>query len=204
MTDEQVKLARGAAKLARDHLAGAKLYEGLKIGESLLVGRAAAMKAAKTNKPSGKLYAEALREWKTAFKFPTGKDAEALYDAAIVCAANRTFADEIIAMLDAKRRADMGVFGLAVRVRAKLRELSGERKQLPARVTQQAQFADIKGRMADIEEQLTAARSEDPLRYWRKSPREVARILVRTSRSEAQALADAIAQALTENKRDDD
>jgi hypothetical protein len=196
MTDEQVKLAKGAAKLASSHLAGAKLYEGLKIGESLLVGRNAAMKAVQTNKPSGKAYNEAYRDWKAAFKFPKGKDAQALYDAAIVCAQHRTIADDIINMLDAKKRADMGIFGLAVRVRAKLRELSGEPKKLPARVTQQARFGAVEGRMADIEEQLTAARSENPFSHWAESPKEVARILVRANRQKAEALAQAIVQAL--------
>jgi hypothetical protein len=56
--------------------------------------------------------------------------------------------------------------------------------------------------MADLEEQLTSARSEDPLRYWRTSPREVARLIVRASRREAQALVDALTLALTEG--DDD
>jgi hypothetical protein len=175
------------------------LYEGLKIGESLLVGRQAAMKAVQTNKPSGKAYNEAYRDWKTAFKFPTGKDAEALYDAAIVCAQHRSLADDIIAMLDPKKRAEMGIFGLAVRVRAKLREISGEPKALPARVTQQTRFAAVEGRIADLEDQLAHARSENPLAHWHQSPREVARIMVRTNRRQAQALADAIAEALESN-----
>jgi hypothetical protein len=97
----------------------------------------------------------------------------------------------------------MGVFGLAVRVRAKLRELDDAPRRLPARVTQQAQLAEIKGRMADVEEQLTAARSENPLAYWRDSPREVARILVRSSSEQARALAQAIMQVLDGGGDDD-
>jgi hypothetical protein len=36
LTDEQVKAAKVAGRLARLHLSGAKLHEAFKIGESLL------------------------------------------------------------------------------------------------------------------------------------------------------------------------
>jgi hypothetical protein len=64
MTEEQVKLAREAGKLAHDHLSGAKLYEGLKIAESLLVGRNWAMMKAGVNNPRGRAYAEQFSHWK--------------------------------------------------------------------------------------------------------------------------------------------
>jgi hypothetical protein len=204
MTDEQVKLAKSAAKLAQAHLSGAKLYEALKIGESLLVGRAAAMKTAGSNKPSGRTYAEAFRAWKAAFKFPIGKEAEALYDAAIVCAQHRSLADGIIAELPIKKRAEMGAFGLAVRVRVKLREFedgpvtSPPPRQASAGLARRSRRDEYEGRLADLEERLTAARGENPLAYWREAPEEVARIMVRADRRQAQALADALSEALVD------
>ena len=44
MTDEQVKLAKAAGRLARKQTSGSTLQDALTVGESLLVGRATAMK----------------------------------------------------------------------------------------------------------------------------------------------------------------
>jgi hypothetical protein len=122
MTDEQVKLAREAGRLSTKALSGARLYEALKIGEALLVGRTWAMAKAGVNTPNGKAYAGQFKTWKRLFKFPEGREAEQLYDAAITCAANRSIADLVIASLSVKRRVELGVFGLASRVRKWLRE----------------------------------------------------------------------------------
>ena len=48
MTDEQIKLAKAAGRLARKQASGSTLYDALKVGEALLIGRAAAMKAARS------------------------------------------------------------------------------------------------------------------------------------------------------------
>jgi hypothetical protein len=43
-----------------------------------------------------------------------------------------------------------------------------------------------------MREELIAARSENPVAYWRESPREVARILTGADRAEATALWEAL------------
>ena len=99
MTDGEVRRARAAARLVGRIVSGEQLANALEVGDQLLKGRAFAMKAAKTNQPQGRAYAEAFREWKAMFKFPTDKENEALYDAAIVCAQHRALAEEVIASL---------------------------------------------------------------------------------------------------------
>jgi hypothetical protein len=131
------------------------------------------------------------------FKFPTGKDNESLYDAAIVCSQHRALAEEIIASLGIKKRIEMGVFGLAARVRAKVREFEGlPRQPKPAR---RNELENVRGELADMREELTAARAENPFAYWRESPREVARILARADRAKAEALWKALGEALGEH-----
>jgi hypothetical protein len=122
MTDEQIKLARAAGRLATKHLSAVKLYESLQIGESLLVGRAAAMKAARVNTPFGRPYVEAFGRWKKLYRFPDGKEAANFFDQCIVCAENRDLANSIIAGLGVKDKARLGVWGLAKRIRDRLRE----------------------------------------------------------------------------------
>jgi len=92
-------------------------------------GRQYAMRTAGVNKPQGKNYAEALMEWKQGFKFRQDKDAKAYYDHAIVCAQHRSIADDLVAGLSGKQRAEIGAAGLAARVRAKLHELEGVPKR---------------------------------------------------------------------------
>jgi hypothetical protein len=198
MTDAEFKRAKAAARLVVKITSGEQLSSALEVGDQLLKGRAFAMKAVRTNRPQGRTYAEAFREWKAMLKFPTGKDAEALYDAAIVCAQHRAIAEEIIASLDIKRRVEMGVFGLAARVRAKVRELEGQPRQ--PKLARRNELANVKGELADIREELTAARSENPFAYWRESPREVARILTRADRANSEALWKALGEALTEDQ----
>ena len=77
--------------------------------------------------------------------------------------------------LAVKKRVEMGVFGLAARVRAKVRELDGLPRQ--PKLARRNELENVKGELADMREELTAARSENPFAYWRESPREVARIL---------------------------
>jgi hypothetical protein len=197
MTDAEVKRARAAARLVAKITSGEQLSQALEVGDQLLKGRAFAMKAAQINRPQGRAYAEAFREWKAMFKFPTGKENEALYDAAIVCAQHRALAEEIIASLAVKKRVEMGVFGLAVRVRAKVRELEGLPRQ--PKLTRRNELENVRGELADMREELTAARSENPFAYWRSSPREVARILARADRAASEALWKALAEALTED-----
>jgi hypothetical protein len=193
MTDEEVKQTREAVRLAAGCLGGGKLEEGLKIGAMLLVGRRAAMKAAGVNKPQGRPYAEALYGWKRAFKFPEGKDAEALYDHAMICAEHRAIADEIIAGLTDKQKAEMGMFGLAKRVRAKLNEFEGKPKK--ARKSQAAREAEFEGRLADVEERQM---SEEPLKWWRDTPEDIGRAMARQDGAAFRRLAEAGLAALKE------
>jgi hypothetical protein len=158
MTDDEVKEAKWAAREVGKHLDGIKLDEGLRIGAVLMKGRQHAMAAAGSpNKPQGKAYAEAFREWKQAFKFREGREAEDYYAVAIVCAQHRTIADEIVAGLRPKQRSEMGVFGLAKRVRAKLKELEEGPQPPKAKAAPKGRQAEIDGRFAELEERLAAA-----------------------------------------------
>jgi hypothetical protein len=138
MTDEQIRLAKAAGKLVRKQASGSSLYDSLTVGEALLVGRAAAMKAARVNHPNGKQYAQAFAAWKKQFGFTLDNKGLPLptqyLDNCILAAANRTVADRIIAELSPGQRAGMGISGLAARVR---REVSppSESRMTPARQT---------------------------------------------------------------------
>jgi hypothetical protein len=135
MSKEQITTAKAVAKLVQKHMDGVRLHESLKIGEQLLLGRKMAMIAVgldpNTNsKPNGKQYAAAFREWKDKFEFPKGDKAENIYDAAIVCAQHKEIAEKVIASLTANQRVEMGVFGLAKRVRACLKPEPAAHKKL--------------------------------------------------------------------------
>ena len=183
MSDEQIKLAKAAGRLATKHLDGVKLYEGVKIGASLLDGRNVAMKIAGTNKPQGKAYAEAFREWKQHFKFPSGPDAEGFYDAAIVCAQHSSIADAIIASLSVKQGAELGVFGLSKRIRAKLNEFEGA----PPRIAPVSRTAALEGRIADLEDRSQS----DPIstHSWRDHPEQAVALMLRIDRRCARRIA---------------
>ena len=155
MTNDEVREAKWAAKEVARNLDGVKLTDGLEMGEVLMNGRHHAMKAAGINKPQGKAYAEAFREWKQAFKFREGKEAENYYDAAIVCAQHRTIANEIVSLLSVKQKSEMGMFGLAKRVRAKVSELENGPK--PVKDKPQSWRRDVEGRLADLQERLASA-----------------------------------------------
>jgi hypothetical protein len=182
MTDDEIRETKWAAKEVAKHLDGVKLIDGLRIGEALLRGRQHAMRAAGANKPNGKAYAVAFRDWKQAFKFREGREAENYYDSAIVCAQHRTIANEIVSLLSAKQKTEMGMHGLAKRVRAKLNELEGEPK--PARIKPASWRNDVNGRLADIEERVMASEpkhvSELVKLLVRRTPKEVAEMLHRT------------------------
>jgi hypothetical protein len=170
MTKQEVRRAMEAARLVQKIAKGEQLYTGVTIGEQLLTGRTLAMKAATINKPFGQRYAEAFRQWKAAMKFPAGKEYEALYDAAIVCAQHRSIAEEVIANLDQRRRVEIGIFGLAARVRRMAKALEDEEKPPHPNPGPKPTRDQLEGRLADFEERLTAARAENPFNYWEKSP----------------------------------
>ena len=163
MTDDEVRETKWAAKEVARNLDGVKLTDGLRIGEVLMNGRHYAMKAAGINKPQGKAYAEAFREWKQAFKFREGKDAENYYDAAIVCAQHRTIANEIVSLLNVKQKSEMGMFGLAKRVRAKMSELEDGPKPVKDKDKGKPQSwrRDVEGQLADLQERLASAEPKD-------------------------------------------
>jgi hypothetical protein len=174
MTDEQVKAAKEAGRLAARHLSGNKLNEGLTIGESLLVGRAAAMKVAKLNAPNGRAYADAFAKWKRTYKFPEGKEAEAFYDDCIVCAQHREVAETIIAGLAVKVKAGMGMSGLAKRVRARLREdVDGPP---PTRPPRQANAEEMRLSKDNAELRTALVQTKaNPFPFWNGSPTEASR-----------------------------
>jgi hypothetical protein len=159
MTPEQVERAERAGKLASDHTKGVKLYEGLDIGESLLVGREIAKRLAGVDKPNGRAYADHFLRWKVRFGFPTDRANNHFYDAAIYCAEHRSEADKIIARLAPKQRAELGIQGLFKR----LRRSDGEAP--PVRISPMAALKqrnkELECEKADLEERLAA--SEDGL-----------------------------------------
>lgn len=182
MTSEQVQLAQEAGKLAHDHVQGVRLYEGLKIGESLLVGRDVAMRLAHVNAPIGRAYADHLLRWKMRFGFPTDPAFNSFCDAAIYCAQNRSIADEVIASLPVKRRAELGIQGLVKRVRERVREARGEPRKPPKPspvATLKQKLSDAEGELADAKERL-AATDEGSLFDLRKdTAEEIAEIILK-------------------------
>jgi hypothetical protein len=114
------------------------------------------------------------------FGFPDGEEHGVLYDNAIVCAEHRTVADQIIAELSLKKKMDLGIFGLAARVRKRIAELKGEPPQATAKKKQRSTREDIErmsGEMADIREELAAARASDPEKHWRADPEAIGRTM---------------------------
>ena len=136
MTAEQITLAKAAGRLARKQAAGSTLYDALKIGEALLVGRAAAMRTAGVNRPFGRQYAHAFAAWKTQFGFTANKGLPlppAYLDNCIFAAEHRGDAEQIIAELSPTQRAGMGISGLTARVRAKLKPELQAPRMTPSR-----------------------------------------------------------------------
>lgn len=195
MTDEEVRETKWAAKEVAKHLDGVRLLDGLRIGAVLLQGRNHAMKAAGANRPLGKTYSEALKEWKKAFKFREGKDAEAYYDYAIVCAQHRTIADEIVSLLSVKQKAEMGMSGLAKRVRAKVKELEEGPKPVQPQKPQSWR-KEVDGRLADVEERMLASAPKDAAELVgliaRREPAEILELLRIHQRAWLARLIDAV------------
>ena len=136
MTDEQIKLAKAAGRIAQKQASGVTLYDALKVGEALLIGRAAAMKAARVNHPNGKQYAQAFAAWKKQFGFTAHKGLPLptqYLDNCIFAAANRAVAEKIIADLSPSQRAGMGISGLTARVRREIVPMPTEPRMTPAR-----------------------------------------------------------------------
>ena len=157
MTAEQITLAKAAGRLARKQASGSTLYDALKVGEALLIGRAAAMKAARVNHPNGKQYAQAFAAWKQQFGFTAPKGLplpQQYFDNCILAAANRTIAEKIIAELSPAQRAGMGISGLAARVRREIAEISGEER--PPRMTPARQ---IQEQIHELTDRVTRDRS---------------------------------------------
>jgi hypothetical protein len=171
MTEEQVEAAHWAAQTVNQHLSGIKLDEGLKVGESLLVGRHWAMNAAKVNTPNGRAYARQFSHWKLVFKFRTDKEAEAYYDHALVCAANRPLADSIMAGLSDRKKADMGVFGLAIRIRKRLREEEKQKEEIetgsppPARPPKVTEETRLRAETTELRTTIVKMR-DNPFPWW--------------------------------------
>ena len=98
------------------------------------------MKAARTNHPSGRGYAEAFAAWKKQFGFTANKGLPlppAYLDNCILAAANRTVADKIIAELSPAQRPGMGISGLTARVRREIAPTPTESRMTPTRQLQE-------------------------------------------------------------------
>ena len=161
MSPDQIELAHEASAIAHDQIKGANLYKALKVGEAILIGSTAAMEASGSNRDNGYLYARAFKAWKAQFGFDTVPPT--YLDDCKVCAKHRTISDEIIAGLKPGRRANIGVSGLAKRVRQKLRELTGEKvaQRASPHASIRRKLADTTSKLAHVEEQLAAV-DEDP------------------------------------------
>jgi hypothetical protein len=158
MTPEQTRLARWASKAVTRHLAGVRLSEGIKIGEALLVGRVAALKASGANTLRHKGYALAFQQWKQKFHFPddaTDEGAARFMTDAILIAQHRPLAERLIAMLPPLRKADMGVPGLAKLI---VQNLEAQRGHVEA----QQRLADMKAR--GVAQENPIAEEEKPFK----------------------------------------
>lgn len=188
LTPEEIERAKRAGKLAQDSLSGHRLYESLDIGEVLLKGRAIALarSGASTPRQGGRPYAEVFAAFKQTFGFPTYNDpkdqkrADAFYDDAIYCAQHRQFVDEIINKMDPRWRANVGVSGLAKRVRAKVREAQGYHPS--PRVSP---FANLKEQLAERDRELTKAKTDlqrakvgAEIDYERDTPANIVRVMI--------------------------
>ena len=72
-----------------------------------------------------------------------------------MCAQHHTIANEIVSLLSVKQKSEMGMFGLAKRVRAKVSELeNGPKPTKPKPESWRHEFA---GRLAEIEERVASA-----------------------------------------------
>jgi hypothetical protein len=91
--------------------------------------------------------------------------------------------------------------GLAARVRAKLREFEGETKPRQPPRTNDV-LAEVRGELADMREELAAARSENPNAHWQTAPAETGRVMRRVNRRAAETLARAVLE--TDGSNDDD
>lgn len=128
MTPDEVALARKASETVASYMSGeklkAKLHDALEIGDVLLGGSYEAMRAVGANQPLGKPYNMAFAKWKREFGFdvtPTGEKVPLAFLAdCIVCARHRDIANDIIASLDANQRINVGISGLAKRVRTQV------------------------------------------------------------------------------------
>jgi hypothetical protein len=92
------------------------------------------------------------------FGFPTDPAFNSFCDAAI-CAQNRSVADEVIASLPVKRKAELGIRGLVKRVRERVREAKGEPRKPPKPspvAALKATNRELEGKLADATERLAA------------------------------------------------
>ena len=125
MSPEQIKRAKAAGRIVQKRAKGTTLYEDIEVGDVLLNGRQVAMNVASANRPQGRRYADAFVAWKQQFGLEP-KDApnslRQYHDECIVCAANRSIAEAIIAQLTPGQLAGMGISGLGKRVRKEMKE----------------------------------------------------------------------------------
>jgi hypothetical protein len=157
MGAEQVALCERAGAMAKANLDGRNLDEAIEIGRRLLVGRRIAMDLAHTSRPKGRGYIQTYSRWKKRFGFPDGPGTAAYYSAVIVIAEHETLARQIISDTTPGRRANLGVSGLAARVRAKLQPAGKNRPPSPVAKIKE-QLRDTEGQLADAEERIAARR----------------------------------------------
>jgi hypothetical protein len=193
MSPDEIDLAHKASAIAASHLKGEKLHESLMVGEAILVGRKAAMEAVNTNTANGYHYSKAFTAWKAQFGFASVP--KPFLDQCMICAQHRTIADEIIAALKPIQRANLGINGLAKRVRDKLAAIAGEAKRAAARVNPitalKEKLADTTHALANAEEKLAAIDDDPPPFVWSgpkaDTIKNIVAVMIDTPKSRARA-----------------
>jgi hypothetical protein len=184
MSVEQVALAEEAGALAKRSLDGGSLDDAMKIGRSLLEGRRVAMDLNHTTRPRGRPYVESFSAWKERFGFPTDDASRSFFDACIYIAEHEEIAREIIREMPSGRRANLGAHGLAVRVRARLREqqTGGVNSVPPLRISPLAavkqKLKESERQLADAEERIAATDDADGFNPLRLKPEVLARQII--------------------------
>lgn len=146
MTTAEVASARRGGEIVRQHRTGEKLRhqieEAFEVGTGLMIGRATAMRAAKANRPRGRPYFEAFAKWKRAFGYErTGDRPNNYFSDCLVIAERREIAEQIVTQTSEGEQFDLGLSGLANRVRDRLSETKAPEASAAAK-TSKAAVAD--------------------------------------------------------------
>jgi hypothetical protein len=169
MTRAECKQATEMGKYAIERGRGKHIIEDLKLGDSLLIGRMYAIKAAAAEQQAkdnmavvievanGRMYANHFTKWKAEFGFPTTKEYSRLYDACIYCAQHRDESRSIMESWSDAERAKYGIFKLENLTHEIVREQEGEprKKKKSPEDTPRAQIKDLEQQIEVLGERLS-------------------------------------------------